>query len=896
MPTPKDDPHRDITSEREQSQAQDSKPQTDPRADILWKHFWGRTDAFAHYNRETAQWQCTRREIPPYLIASHLAGKITVATYPVNDYGNTPFISFDVDSKAPEAYACLVWLSRWFTQKGSLFLFEDTGGRGLHGWTLFKCHVPATQAIALANLAIAAYKKEVGALPCPVEIFPKQAKLQRGEVGNCIRLPWGKHQSGDWSHFLNEKGEPDDANALESIRKAQRVTESDIDKLLPEGAIAKVGKKTTPRLVEEEDRWAEVIPEGRRHDTLVSLAGELRARRFSPERLLTELKMHNAQRCQPPLADNEVETIVKGVTNKTVVEKEEIESCATQLVQSFADAYLFHDKIGDAFIRVNHDQHYEIWSLESKAFADYARFSFYSKYGKVPSATAVADALNTLIGKAKFEGPLHELNVRVAWHDGNLYYDLTNPKNQAVRVNVEGWAVVDNPPILFERYQHMTAQVLPETGGAAKRFLDFANLTDNGERLLLLVWLVLSFIPGFPHLALMPYGTWGAGKTFLFRLLKSLVDPSAMETLSFATDRAEFAQQLSHHWLCLYDNIHAIPHWVSDLLCRAITGEGFSKRRLYTDRDDIVFKFKRIVGLDGLELAAELPDLLDRSLILELQPIPDNKRRRESDLLAEFDAAKPQILGGVFDTLVGALGLLPTVSLDELPRMADWVTYGCAVAEALGYEQGRFLQAYASAVKHQSAEALRANLVGEAVLAFMENMDEYEDTLGGLLKVLTNKTENLGIDTKGKGWPKQPNQLSKTLKAMKPNLEKEGLLLTFLGHAKGGNRLQVKKAQIPSPPSPHAQTESEGDGEDGVKMQNQPSLGTFTRGPASGEGGEGKKPYSILRGGEEAAIPPEYPVSPCPVCGSPEYSLCSDNKWVCPKCTGLQAKEVSNEI
>jgi len=891
MSTPKNDSPIDNTPNAQQSQAEDSKPEADLRADILWRYFWGRTDAFAHYNRETAQWQCTRREIPPYLIASHLAGKITVATYPVNDYGNTPFISFDVDSKAPEAYSLLNSLRGWFNQRSLIFLVEDTGGRGLHGWCIFKCHVPAAKAIALANLAIAAYTKEVGALPCPVEIFPKQAKTKRGEVGNCIRLPLGLHHSGNFSHFLNEKGEPDDANALDSIQKAQKVTESDIDKLLPVGARAKVGKKTAPRLVEEEDRWAEVIPEGRRHDTLVSLAGELRARRFSPEKLLSELEMHNAQRCQPPLDDKEVETIAKGVTKKTVVEKEEIESCATQLVQSFADAYLFHDKIGDAFIRVNHDQHYEIWSLESKVFADYARFSFYSEYGKVPSAAAVADALNTLTGKAKFEGPVHELNVRVAWHDGNLYYDLTNPEHQAIRVNAEGWAVVDNPPILFERYQHMTAQVLPETGGDSKRFLDFVNISDSGDRVLLLVWLVLSFIPGFPHLALMPYGTWGAGKTFLFRLLKSLVDPSAMETLSFATDRAEFAQQLSHHWLCLYDNVHTIPHWVSDLLCRAITGEGFSKRRLYTDRDDIVFKFKRIVGLDGLELAAELPDLLDRSLILELQPIPDNKRRKESDLLAKFDAAKPKILGGVFDTLVRALGLLPTVSLDELPRMADWVTYGCAVAKALDYEQGQFLQAYAEAVKHQSAEALRANLIGEAVLAFMEDVDEYENTLGGLLKVLTNKAENLSIDIKGKGWPKQPNQLSKTLKAMKPNLEKEGLLLTFLGHAKGGNRLKISRAEIPSPPSPHAQTEGEGGGEDGVKMKNQPSLGIFTRGPASGEGGEGKKLYPILRGGEETAIPPEYPVSPCPVCGSPEYSLSPDNKWVCPKCAGLRAKE-----
>ena len=255
MSTPKDNSHTDFKPDSQQSQIRPSKPEADPRADILWHYFWGRTDAFGHYNRETVQWQCTRRDIPAYLIASHLHGKIAVATYPVNDYGNTPHSVLDADSKTPETYACLAWLGRWFTEKGFLFLIEDTGGCGLHGWTLFKCHVPATKTIALANLALDAYKKEVGPLPCPVEIFPKQTKLKKGEVGNCIRLPLGLHHSGNWSHFLNEKGEPDDANALESIRKAQRVTESDIDKLLPEGAIARARKKGAPRLVEQENHW-----------------------------------------------------------------------------------------------------------------------------------------------------------------------------------------------------------------------------------------------------------------------------------------------------------------------------------------------------------------------------------------------------------------------------------------------------------------------------------------------------------------------------------------------------------------------------------------------------------------------------------------------------------------
>lgn len=160
------------------------------REDILNRYFISRTDVFAHWNWELNRWQCTRKEIPGYLISSHLKGKITIATYPVNQLGNTPFTLFDIDNKSQAAYSLLGWLRSWFENDRILFLAENTGGRGLHGWSLFLCFVPAIKAIALANLALDAYKKEVGPLPCPVEIFPKQAKPK--DVGNATPIALGE--------------------------------------------------------------------------------------------------------------------------------------------------------------------------------------------------------------------------------------------------------------------------------------------------------------------------------------------------------------------------------------------------------------------------------------------------------------------------------------------------------------------------------------------------------------------------------------------------------------------------------------------------------------------------------------------------------------------------------
>jgi hypothetical protein len=362
----------------DETRSHDVKNQgSDPRSEILGRFFVSRMDAFAQWNWERGEWQCVRVNTwPKGLLGAHLKGSPTIATYPVNELGNTPFVAFDVDAKTDEAYQFLGWLRDWFEKRGVLFLMEDTGGRGLHGWVLFLCFVPAAKAVALANLALDYYEKEKSSpLPCPVEIFPKQIKLKKGAVGNCIRLPWGQHKSGDFSHFLKPQPphEPDDCGAINLIlnlaSKGKKVSEFDLNKLIPAKVIAKVAKKG--QLVPEENRWGDVILEGQRHNTMVSLAGELRARRFSPEKILTELQLHNRQRCRPPLDDGEVEAIARGITEATTG-AEKAESQADTLVRIAAGHYLFHDLTGEAYAKYRNKNHSEISKTPQSSSIDIA--------------------------------------------------------------------------------------------------------------------------------------------------------------------------------------------------------------------------------------------------------------------------------------------------------------------------------------------------------------------------------------------------------------------------------------------------------------------------------------------------------------------------------------------
>jgi hypothetical protein len=173
------------------------------------------------------------------------------------------------------------------------------------------CYVPAVKAIGLANLALDAYKSEIGKLPCPVEIFPKQARPK--DVGNPIRLPWGKHHSGQWSHFLNTFHELDDNEAITAIKNGRKTTEFDLDNLLPPVAKYPPEQPVGHAPQEIADMLSRPLSVGERRPTLVKLAGYLRYRGI-PEEVAIALLLPWAERAfSEPLPPEEVQQHIRGI-------------------------------------------------------------------------------------------------------------------------------------------------------------------------------------------------------------------------------------------------------------------------------------------------------------------------------------------------------------------------------------------------------------------------------------------------------------------------------------------------------------------------------------------------------------------------------------------------------
>jgi energy-coupling factor transporter ATP-binding protein EcfA2 len=436
---------------------------------------------------------------------------------------------------------------------------------------------------------------------------------------------------------------------------------------------------------------------------------------------------------------------------------------------------LFTDQTGTAYARVDVAGVNQIMPLRSQVFKSWLSHLLWASEQKAPRTQAIYSALNVLIALAA-QGPKFTLYNRVAPAEDGFWIDMTDERWRAIRVTAQGWEIVENPPILFKRYSHQLPLAEPKAGGDPWKLLDFINIdpNDDATRLTLLCTAISSFIPTIPHPITCVYGHQGSGKSWLHRLLRRVIDPSTVELLTMPGDERERVQQLDHHWCCYYDNVTRLPASISDTLCRAATGGGFTKRELYTDNEDVVYSFKRCVGLNGINIAAQRGDLLDRTLLIGLLDIPRDKRKTEQQLLGDFEAAKAEILGGFLDTLVKALQLYPSVNPKGLFRMADFTRWGCAIAVALGKTAEEFIDAYEKKVNSQIEEAAHSSPVATVLLDLMELRKGWDDTPPALCTTLISHAGDLDISTRQKSWAKAPHILVRQLNELAPSLKMLG--------------------------------------------------------------------------------------------------------------------------
>jgi hypothetical protein len=456
----------------------------------------------------------------------------------------------------------------------------------------------------------------------------------------------------------------------------------------------------------------------------------------------------------------------------------------------------FKDQFEQPHARIRFNDHYEIYALKTENFRRWVLRRIWDTFHILPNSDKLKTIISLLGGRAVFDGVIHKLHNRVAWHENKIYYDMCDDLWSVIEIDSSGWREIKESPVWFRRYSHQLAQTAPAQSGDITLVKKFTNLIDDSSYQLFLITLMSELIPDIPHPIIVLHGLQGSAKSTQFKICRKLVDPSRTEVLTMPTDRAQLIQIFSHNYVVPFDNVHMLNDEQSDAICRAVTGDGSSKRQLYTDDDDIIYNYRRIICLNGINAVAQKPDILDRSVLLECKRIDKTTRRDEKQLWNEFENSKTQIFSGMLTILSKAMKIYPGVSLTTLPRMADFAIWGEAISQASGYRRNSFSQIYTDNISRQHTEVIENSSLGFVLHKFMENRDEWSGPPNMLYVELTRLARESNVDTSNKFWPNGANYLTRRLRPLENNFRELGIIINLDCHDGTKRAINLTKSRL----------------------------------------------------------------------------------------------------
>lgn len=332
---------------------------------------------------------------------------------------------------------------------------------------------------------------------------------------------------------------------------------------------------------------------------------------------------------------------------------------------------------------------------------------------RVISPSAVDAVLGKLATRASRKGTRTKIYRRVGrCTTGPVYIDLGHPDSSAVEITGSGWAVVDKPRCSFERPPTLAPLLHPvrvrdeDKPGVWAEYFRLVRVPTTRQPQVVgafLSWL----LPTGPYPLVVLGGEHGTAKTTTARLLRAPIDPTGAESSLRPKDEDSLAVTARHSHLIDLDNLSSVPGWLSDMLCILSTGGSMSKRKLHTDDTRKVITLQRPVILTGITDLATRGDLLDRSIVIELEPIVTRLTKAEVD--AAWLKIAGQVLGILCDGLVAYLRNGPA-QLAVKPRLADFYSLAEAGIEACGFPAGSVIAGYEETQRERQLKTLEGRL------------------------------------------------------------------------------------------------------------------------------------------------------------------------------------------
>ncbi len=444
---------------------------------------------------------------------------------------------------------------------------------------------------------------------------------------------------------------------------------------------------------------------------------------------------------------------------------------------------LFHNKRNECFATFQQEDHVETWSISSIGFRDWLGYRAYKELGFALSDNITAQVCSALRGIALYDGEETEVFIRCANCEDGYYIDLANDQWQVIKVTVDGYTVVDVPPIRFIRSSTATALPMPD-----KNLQDLGKLWEHvnipcESRTLVLAFMLESWRPETPFALLALTGEQGSAKSSTHARIRQLTDPNSVPLRSAPKEVQDIFVTAANNWQASFENMSNLSARMQDALCTLSTGGGFAARKLYSDADESLIEVKRPCVINGISTVITRPDLIDRTVSIHLPKI--EKYKTEHELDAAFERDKTAIFAGLLDLFSATLRELPAIVLDKPPRMADFAKLGEAIHRAMG-DDTSFSEVFRANRSESLLSSIEASPAAIAVVDMIRDRQLWEGTPANLKRLLEEKYRH-----SGEGWPGSAKGLAEILRRMAPAFRQLGVEIEFLPRRADGRPVRV---------------------------------------------------------------------------------------------------------
>ncbi|MBL8452333.1 MAG: hypothetical protein JNK97_06260 [Zoogloea sp.] len=395
----------------------------------------------------------------------------------------------------------------------------------------------------------------------------------------------------------------------------------------------------------------------------------------------------------------------------------------------------------------------------------------------------------TLKALGTFKGAEVEVHRRVAKHDGAYWIDLCDDQWRAIKVQAGKWEIVDRAPVLFVRAPGMRPLPEPAKKGNLALLWKHLNIPKQAQPLVLACMLD-SLRPDTPYPVLELVGEMGSSKSTTQRRLRALIDPHQVPLRGAPKCVEDLHIAAANAHIVSLENLSHLNGEQQDALCILSTGGGYATRQLYTNGGEHVMQSKRPVMINGINAVATQPDLIERTISVELPTITAKARKDELSMAAAWEKDYPAIFAGMLDLFAKALERLPDVVIPEgmAKRMLDLQRLGEAITLAQGGKAGEFSKQLDALHGEAALRGLESYgvAVGLQVLAARPEGREWEGTYLQLLNELGRLGE---IDRSN--WPKSPRHLSSQVKRIAPGLRRVGIRIEAAGRGATGAKVRI---------------------------------------------------------------------------------------------------------